>query len=454
MNQPRILVVDDDEAFRSTLSRALEHRGFTICSASNGEDALGIAGKENIQVGIVDLKMPGMSGLELVTRLKEISPEMPVLVLTGHGSIDSAVEATRRGAYHYLQKPCELAELEIHVRNALETWSDRHEKAQLREAVIRQQSHDKILGKSKALQELLHTIERVKDADAPVLIEGESGAGKELVARALHDDGRRREQPFITINCATLKPELLENELFGHHAGAFTGAQKRKPGLLEIADKGTLFIDEIADMDASVQASVLRVIETGVFRPLGSTREVLVDVRVVAATNRPLADEVQAGRFREDLYYRLSVVRAVVPPLRERIEDIPILTEAFLERQHRPNQSRRTLTPEALERLQTYPWPGNVRELFNVLERAVLLTENTELAVEDLRLDREKISNQSISAKSDQSALLSLQDVEHRHIQQVLDSQEGNVSKTAEILGIDRRTLQRKMDRYGLRGIF
>lgn len=448
MSKPAILIVDDDDAFRAMMDRALRHRGYDVIPAPGGEEALRLVAERPVEAALVDLKMPGMDGLTLLGRLKEQLPDLPVLVLTGHGSIDSAVEATRLGAYHYLQKPCELADLEIHLRNALKSVREHDENIRLREAVRYQQGHATILGESPEIAALLRTIERVRDADAPVLIEGESGSGKELVARALHDDSHRCDEPFVAINCATLKPELLENELFGHQAGAFTGASRHKHGLLEIANKGTLFIDEIADMDPGVQASLLRVIETGTFRPLGSTREVTVYVRVVAASNRPLKGEVDANRFRRDLFYRLSVVVIEVPPLRQRLGDIRILADACLRRHAHGGRPSLSLSEEALKTLEAYPWPGNVRELYNVLERAVLLTESDVIDTADLRLDAPTADDGAIVHESD----MSLQEMEARHIQRVLESHDGNVSHTAEVLGIDRRTLQRKMDRFSLRG--
>ncbi len=447
MSERKILVVDDDDAFRGTLCRALQHRGYTVYSISNGADALKTAADESIDAALIDLKMPGMDGLELVRRLQEEHPDIPTLVLTGHGSIETAIEATRLGAYHYLKKPCPLADLEIHVRNALASRQERVENVRLRGAVQHHQQHETILGKSAAITSLLRTIDKLKDADAPVLVEGDSGSGKELVARALHEDGRRRNEPFVAINCATLKPELLENELFGHRAGAFTGAQKRKPGLLEIADNGTLFIDEIADMDMGVQASLLRVIETGTFRPLGSTREVTVQVRVVVATNRSLSQEVESGRFREDLFYRLSVVIVNVPALRDHLEDIEILARAFLGRQRRADRAVYTISTEGLKALRAYTWPGNVRELHNVLERAALLAEDSVLKAKDFHFG----SPRPARSRDGDEDRWSLQEAEERHIQRVLDSLSGNVSHAAERLGIDRRTLQRKMERFGLR---
>ncbi len=450
-----ILLVDDDAVFRQTVCRALQRRGFAVLEAENGERALSAGGLAECNAALIDLRMPGMDGLELLKRLREQYDDLPVIVLTGHGSIATAIDAIKLGAFHYLTKPCDIPEVEIYLGKAIQQHRIERENRYLRSAMERAHTSCGLIGHTPVIQNILTLIERMRDADAPVLISGESGTGKELVAQALHYQGKRKEYPFIAINCATLKPELLENELFGHVSGAFTGAVKRKEGLFAAADGGTLFIDEIADMNPGVQASLLRVIETGVFRPLGSTREQRTNVRILAAVNRDLAGEVAAGRFRQDLFFRLSVLVIQIPPLRERIADIPLLVEEYLRRTHAFQKGFR-FDPDAVRILQTYSWPGNVRELFNICERAILLSNETTISpatVQSLLATGTILHTAppaSLSPSEDYESI-ALDDMEKTHIKRTLERTGFNVSQTADLLKIDRRTLQRKMMKYGLR---
>lgn len=450
-----ILLVDDDAVFRQTVSRALQRRGFSVHEAENGERALSVGILAECSAALIDLRMPGMNGLELLKRLREQYDDLPVIVLTGHGSISTAIEAIKLGAFHYLTKPCDIPEVEIYLQKAIQQHRIERENRYLRSAMERAHTSCGLVGQAPAIQSILTLIERMCDSDAPVLISGESGTGKELVAQALHYQGKRKEYPFIAINCATLKPDLLENELFGHVSGAFTGAVKRKDGLFAAADGGTLFIDEIADMNPGVQASLLRAIETGVFRPLGSTREQRTNVRILAAVNRDLAGEVAAGRFRQDLFFRLSVLVIQMPPLRERIDDIPLLVEEYLRRTFAAQKGFH-FDPEAVRILQTYSWPGNVRELFNICERAVLLSNETTISSSTVQ---SLLSTGTVLHPAPSASLtpatdfeeIALDDVEKIHIKRTLERTGFNVSQTADLLKIDRRTLQRKMMKYGLR---
>jgi DNA-binding NtrC family response regulator len=455
-----ILLVDDDSAFRQAAGRALERRGYVVLYAESGEEAMQIHALADCDAAVVDLRMPGMDGLELVKNLRSRFDDLPVIVLTGHGAISTAIDSIKLGAFHYLTKPCEISELDIYLKKAIESRRLRQDAIHLRDAIHRAEASHGIIGESPVIRRLLEVIERVKDADAPVLVAGESGTGKELVARALHFQSRRKEFPFVALNCATLKPELLENELFGHVSGAFTGAVNRKIGLFAVADKGTLFIDEIVDMDPNVQAGLLRVIETGEYRPLGSTKEKTTNARVIVAANRDLAAQVREKKFREDLFYRLNVIVIQTPPLRTHLEDIPCLIEAFLARAA-VRYKGVNFSDDALKVLQSYHWPGNVRELFNICERAVLLRNDCTIPADEIEsLLYMTTFDQSISPKtwepsslpaSRKNELRSLEDIEREHIQNVMESVNHNVSRAAEILGIDRRTLQRKMERYGLR---
>lgn len=461
MNEtPRaILFVDDDDVFRRTACRALQRRGYEVAEAESGEAALDRPNLNECLAAVIDLKMPGIDGLELLQRLSESAPDMPVILLTGHGDISTAIEAIKSGAFHYMTKPCDIQELDVYLQKAIQQNLIQRENLHLRDAMHRAQEHHGIVGQSPAVKQVLELIDRVKNSDAPALILGESGTGKELVARALHYQSQRSIHPFIDINCATLKPELLENELFGHVSGAFTGASNQKEGLLAVADQGSLFIDEIADMDPNVQASLLRVIETGEFRPLGSTKVRTTQTRIIAAANRDLAVEVSKGRFREDLYYRLNVLAVTTPPLRAHKEDIPELIESYLKRSSAGRRGAR-FTSEAMHVLQTYNWPGNVRELFNICERAVLLSRESMISaqtVHSLLLMGQPFQAAAAPAPSQTRptsapGLRSLDDVEREHIERTLQQVDGNVSRASDALGIDRRTLQRKMKRFGLRG--
>ncbi|MFN3487078.1 MAG: sigma-54-dependent transcriptional regulator, partial [Planctomycetota bacterium] len=384
---------------------------------------------------LVDLLMPGMDGMTLLRRIRELRPDVAVVILTGHGTVETAVEAMKAGAADYLLKPCSLAEVEARIAQAVERRRLERENLQLRAALSHERGVAEIVGTSAAIRRVIELIHKVKDSGSPVLIQGESGTGKELVARALHFDSVRRDSPFVAVNCATLQEQLLESELFGHRAGAFTGATADKRGLLEIADRGTLFVDEIAETHPNVQAKLLRVLETGEFRSVGDVRERKVDIRLVAATNKDLRAEVARGRFREDLFYRLNVVTIPVPPLRERKEDIPLLARHFLLRRGR------TISDAAMAALLAYDWPGNVRELFNVLERAVLFDPSGRLeSVEVPSADRAPAPRGG-----------TLEEIEIAHIRRVLESVRWNVSRAAEILGMSRRSLHRKINQYNLR---
>ena len=450
-----LLLVDDDDVFRQTVARSLIRRGYAVEMAASGEDALSHSRLLECDAALVDLRMPGMDGLELIEALQEKSPNLPVIVLTGHGTISTAIEAIKIGAFHYLTKPCDIQEIEVYVSKAIQQSHLQTENVHLRDAMQRGQSHPSLIGESEAIRHLHTMIDRVKDAQSPVLVLGESGTGKELVARALHDLSQRSDQPFIALNCATLKPELLENELFGHVAGAFTGATQNKEGLLAVANQGTLFIDEIADMDPNVQASLLRVLETGEYRPLGATQLRTTQTRLIAAANRDLAQEVSKGRFREDLYYRLNVIVITTPCLRDHKQDIPTLVEHYVQQSAAARHGVR-FSSAALQALQEYHWPGNVRELFNICERAILLSGETEISAETVR-SLVSMTNgihrpsQAPTSEPANEAIRPLEEMESEYIQKTLDKVGGNISRASELLKIDRRTLQRKLKRLGNR---
>jgi DNA-binding NtrC family response regulator len=443
---PRILLVEDDNELRELLCRRFARAGVPITSAESGEEALGKIERAAFDVALFDLHLPGMNGLELLARFKELQPDAEVLLLTAHGSIETAIRAMKEGAYDYLRKPFQLPELEVHVQKAYEKVLLARRQRQWLEQLRYESPRYRLIGSSPAMRRVVQLIEKVAPTDATVLVHGPSGTGKELVARAIHGNSPRRDRPMVTINCASLQETLLESELFGHEKGAFTGAIQTKPGLIEVAEGGTLFIDEVAEMAPNLQAKLLRVLEDGRFRRVGGTQELVADVRVVAATNKSLEEEQRSGRFREDLFYRLHVIAICLPALKDRREDIPELVEHFLTT--RPiGRGHCRVSPEAMEALKRYEWPGNIRELANVLERAQILAEDGVITPDDL-----PEGLVGVAAGPDDPAPDSrrLRDIERRHVVEILRQEKGNKVQTARALGISRRALYRLIAKYHL----
>ena len=443
---PHLLIVDDDDALRQTLVRRFQRLQMSVTEARNGAEALARVNEARHDVALLDLHLPDMTGIDLLTRLKEHQPELEALMLTAHGSIETAIEAMKRGAYDYLTKPFHLPELEVHIQKALEKVRLARRERQWVDRLRFESPRYQLVGSSADLRRVVQLIEKVAPTDSTVLVRGASGTGKELVARALHFNSPRRDRPLVTINCAALQETLLESELFGHEKGAFTGAVASKAGLIEVAEGGTLFIDEIAEMAPGLQAKLLRVLENQRFRRVGSTQEVQADVRVVAATNKNLEEEQKAGRFREDLFYRINVVTISLPPLRDRAGDIPELVEHFLTtRQIGPQRAR--LDPDALQVLAAYDWPGNVRELANVLERAQILAEDSVITIDDLPDNLVGTTPPGVKLDTDPQHLRA---VERRHVLAILRQEKGNKVHAAKVLGISRRALYRLISKYHL----
>jgi two-component system response regulator AtoC len=444
----RILIVDDDRAMRELLASLFKERGLWVEDASSADAALARAAEHDFDVVLSDVRMPGLSGVELVGQLRRLRPGTPVVLMTAFGSIDSAVDAMRGGAFDYLTKPFEPDAVILAVERALAHRALALENEQLRRAVDRSGSLGELIGKSPAMREIFALIKRIAHGRSSVLITGESGTGKEVVARAIHFHGDRAEKAFVPINCTAIPEGLLESELFGHVRGAFTGAHASKRGLFEKADGGTLFLDEIGDMGLVLQGKLLRVLQDREIRAVGGTQSVRVDVRIIAATHRDLEAEIAAGRFREDLFYRLNVIPVHIPPLRERPEDVPALVEGFL-RRHADGR-RRFFSPEALERLLVHPWRGNARELENVIERALALSDVETLGPEDVPLPGgatpEQPRGEDFLAVAAAHGM-TLHELSERYTEQVLCSTGGNKVQAARILGIDRKTLYRRAER-------
>jgi DNA-binding NtrC family response regulator len=456
-----LLVVEDDGDFRETCARWMARKGHRVETAANGHEALEVCDRKIFDVAIIDMNMPGLSGLELLERLKSTQIETEVIILTGQGTIESAVNAMKLGASDYLTKPFPLDELEQRCLLSWERARLNKENRQLRAIIERAQPAIRIIGESFRMREVFRLIERVAPTDKPVLIQGESGTGKELVARALQQKSHRANRPFVTINCAALPEQLVESELFGHRKGAFTGANEDRAGLFEVADNGTLFIDEIGELPGALQPKLLRALEDGSIRRVGSHRERKVDVRVIAATNRTLVDEVAAGRFREDLYYRINVMSLELPPLRKREGDVPLLIRSMLGKGW-------SITADAQLAMEKYQWPGNVRQLKNAIERAQILANDDRITIDDLPAEivesGDDSPNHSGSATTSMSGSISsptgngsytsdsprLDDLEKSHIVTILGQQNGNKARTARILGIHRRKLYRLLERYGI----
>jgi DNA-binding NtrC family response regulator len=440
----RLLLVDDDEMLIDTMTQRFKRLGLSVSAARTAGAALELAAASRMDVALLDLNLPDLGGIELLRKLKENQPELEAIMLTGHGSMETAIEAMKAGAYDYLTKPFHFNELEIHIQKAYDKVRLARRERQWVEHVSFESPRYKLVGSCPQYQQIMRMIEKVAPSDATVLIRGASGTGKELVARALHYNSPRRDRPLVTINCAALQETLLESELFGHEKGSFTGATQAKPGLIEIAEGGTLFIDEIAEMQPGLQAKVLRVLENGHFRRVGGTQEQTADVRVVAATNKELEEEQKAGRFRDDLFYRLNVVSIRLPLLRERRQDIPELVQHLLTtRQVGPVPF--AIRPEVMQALIGYDWPGNVRELANVLERAQILAEEHTITLDDLPENIVGAGSTAVAASGDPRHL---REVERRHVLEVLKQENGNKVQSAKALGISRRALYRLIEKY------
>lgn len=445
----RLLLVEDEEEFRDTAAKWMARQGHAVEQAGNGQEALQRCEAHFFDVAVVDMNMPGISGLELLQQLKERNLETEVIILTGQATVETAVEAMKLGAYDYLTKPFALAELDRRIRNAAQKSRLRLENERLKALLARERPRHQIVGSSAPIRQVFRLIERVGPTNTPVLIEGESGTGKELVARALQQHSSRADKPFVTINCAALPDQLVESELFGHEKGAFTGAVAAKSGLFEVADGGTLFVDEVGELPLALQPKLLRVLEDGSLRRVGSHQERHVNVRILAATNRNLQQEVAAGRFREDLYYRINVMSVLLPPLRARPGDIPQLIEHFLGNGWK-------IEPDAEKALCSYSWPGNVRQLSNVLQRAMILADDHLISIDDLPAEvvtaapPSAVATSRISEPSDLDSGERLDDLQRAHIVSVLQREHGNKARTARLLGIHRRKLYRLLERYGI----
>jgi len=454
MTAPRVLIVEDEAGIRLALSGLLRREGYEIAQASDGREAETLLRASAYDLVLTDLALgSGPSGLDVLKCAREVSPDCPVVMITAHGNEKIAVEAMRLGAEDYVPKPFDNDEIRLVVRRALERTQLARENRLLRERVEREYGLAGIVGGGPAMKRVFETLRKVAPTDLTVLIRGESGTGKELVAQALHELSPRRERPFVAVNCAAIARELVESELFGHERGAFTGADARRAGRFEAANGGTLFLDEIGDMAPATQAKVLRVLQEKRFERLGGTTPIEVDVRIVAATHRNLEAEVAAGRFREDLYYRLRVVDVALPPLRERREDLPALAQRLLAQLgDRQARAPKALTPAALTALARHAWPGNVRELRNALERAAVLSEGEAIDAGDLQLDA------GASAPPDDPSLSfgeakrrATEDFERAYLLRALRAHGGNVSRTADAIGMVRQSLQQKMRELGLR---
>jgi two-component system response regulator AtoC len=448
MVERRILIIDDDRSMCEVLEAELTKRGFETVTTTSPEDALRRLVEDDFSLVLTDINMLGMSGVDLCKQIVESREDLPVVVMTAYGSMEAAIAAIRAGAYDFVTKPFEMDEIALTMERALKHRALREEVKRLRRVVVDQQMFEEILGTSPAMKKMYDLAGRVAETETTVLVTGESGTGKELVAKALHSKSARKEGPFVAINCAAMPEPLLESELFGHTKGAFTDARTARPGLFIKASKGTLFLDEIGEMPAGMQAKLLRALQERSVRPVGGDQEQAFDARIIAATNRDLETEVEEKRFREDLFYRINVVRIHVPPLRARGSDILLLAQHFLVRYQTAQQRVVGIKSAAADKLLSYPWPGNVRELQNCIERAVALAQYDHIGVDDLpEKVREFKSSRITIESSDPSELLPMEEVERRYILRVLEAVGGNKTLAAQVLGFDRRTLYRKLER-------
>jgi two-component system response regulator AtoC len=448
MERFRIAVIDDEPVTGREIKRGLSKEPhYEVETFLDGESALQRLEQMGFDLLLCDLRLPAMSGLEVLQAARRRLPHCEVILITAHGSVDSAIEAIRAGAFHYVTKPVKMSDLRLLVKRALEKTTLVREKEALKEALFSQNRPAEIIGNSKAMLNVFRLIEKVAPLDSNVLIQGESGTGKEMIARAIHQRSGRRQQPYVSFNCGGFTEELITNELFGHEKGAFTGATETKIGLIEAAHRGTIFLDEIGEMPPSMQVKLLRFVEERTLLRVGGVTLLPIDVRLIAASNQDLKEMVKAHTFREDLYYRLNVVMIPLPPLRARPDDIPRLIRCFLEKYSRAfGKERKGVSSEVLDILSRYPFPGNVRELENIIESAVALSDEPEISARDLPSDLRELSMQRIEA----APRLTLEEMERKYIQEVLIKTNHHKSLAAEILGLPRTTLWRKMKQHGL----
>jgi two-component system, NtrC family, nitrogen regulation response regulator NtrX len=447
----RILVIDDEAAIRDSLRMILEYEGYDFTGAPSGQEGIAIVEREAPDLVFLDVKMPGMDGIEVLTRIKAINDALPVVVISGHATVATAVEATKLGAFDFIEKPLASDRVLLTIRNALEQSRIRTEVSALRRDV--ELKHE-MVGSSSAIQHVMEAVRRAAPTNATVLIQGESGVGKELVARAIHRNSLRARERFVQVNCAAIPDELIESELFGHEKGSFTGATEKQIGKFEQADRGTIFLDEVGDMSLKTQAKVLRVLQEGEVERVGSSRTIKVDVRVIAATNKDLEREIEKGTFREDLFFRLSVIPISVPPLRERPDDIPLLVRHFLGLFARENNFRpRRITPAAMDALQRHRWKGNIRELRNTVERTLIMAAGETIEVDDLpdalRFDARQAPPDNVSEPVAVGTLREFKEASERSfLVQKLRENAWNISRTAEVIGTPRSNLYKKLEFY------
>jgi two-component system response regulator HydG len=449
--KPKILVVDDDASHRQMLEAVLSAEAYDISQADDGQSAVAAVEERFYDLILMDVRMSNVGGLEALKRIKEISPGIPVVIMTAYASVSTAVEALKSGAYDYITKPLDIEELKVQVKKALHHRRLEEENIHLKERLGDRFHFANIIGRGSAMKKLFETMALAAPTEATVLIVGESGTGKELIANAVHENSPRRARPFIKVNCAALPETLLESELFGHEKGAFTGALARKQGRFHLAHTGSIFLDEIAEMSPATQAKILRVLQEREFEPLGGTQTVKVDTRVITATNKNLAEEIQRGRFRQDLFYRLNVLTLEVPSLRDRREDIPLLADYFLKRYAEKNRRHfKGFSPRAMDALMRHSWHGNVRELENVVERAVIMARGDLITSAEFPDQLRELEEEAGEVRVELHPGRSLRDVEREMILRTLEETGGNRTHAARILGISRRTLQLKLREYGM----
>jgi len=447
MTESLVLVVDDEEGIRESLSGIFEDEGYNVLASSSGEEALRILKEQNPELILLDVWLPGIDGVQTLKDIKNMKPDLPVIMISGHGNIELAVKATKMGAYDFLEKPLSLERVLLAAKRALERRTLEIENKTLKQDLIKKW---RLIGNSQKMNQLKQQIDMAAQSNSRVLILGESGSGKELVAHILHVKSNRIDKSFVEMNCAAIPQELIESELFGHEKGSFTGAFERKKGKFELADQGTLFLDEVGDMSLSTQSKVLRVIETQEFQRVGGNRNIKVDVRIITATNKDLWEEVRKGNFREDLFYRLNVIPILVPPLRRRKDDIPALIEYFFKYfAAEYGQKPKKITSEALKLLEAYDWPGNIRELRNVIERVVIMTPSDTVTAKNI------VIGEGESARSDYFTFETLREArdsfEKDFITKKLKENNWNISRTAELLNIERSNLHKKIKAYNIK---